>query len=88
MRILLIEDDAVLQAVMLRSLTDAGHRVDAASHLEEASHFWQVQPYDVVLLDLNLPLNGQARAAQGSGCLLYTSPSPRDRTRSRMPSSA
>ena len=25
---------------------------------------------------------------QTSGCLLYTSPSPRDRTRSRMPSSA
>ena len=24
----------------------------------------------------------------GPGCLLYTSPSPRDRTRSRMPSSA
>ena len=24
----------------------------------------------------------------GKGCLLYTSPSPRDRTRSRMPSSA
>ena len=24
----------------------------------------------------------------GYGCLLYTSPSPRDRTRSRMPSSA
>ena len=26
--------------------------------------------------------------AQDSACLLYTSPSPRDRTRSRMPSSA
>ena len=25
---------------------------------------------------------------EGDGCLLYTSPSPRDRTRSRMPSSA
>ena len=25
---------------------------------------------------------------QGIACLLYTSPSPRDRTRSRMPSSA
>ena len=25
---------------------------------------------------------------EGCGCLLYTSPSPRDRTRSRMPSSA
>jgi len=32
-----------------------------------------------------------ARAVQkafAEGCLLYTSPSPRDRTRSRMPSSA
>ena len=27
-------------------------------------------------------------AAWSSSCLLYTSPSPRDRTRSRMPSSA
>ena len=26
--------------------------------------------------------------AKAKGCLLYTSPSPRDRTRSRMPSSA
>ena len=29
-----------------------------------------------------------AHAALAHGCLLYTSPSPRDRTRSRMPSSA
>ena len=28
------------------------------------------------------------RVASGNACLLYTSPSPRDRTRSRMPSSA
>lgn len=70
MRILLIEDDAVLQAVMLRSLGDAGHRVDTASHLEEAAHYWQVQAYDAVLLDLNLPLNGQPHAAAGSGLQL------------------
>ena len=32
---------------------------------------------------------GQAAARERAGtCLLYTSPSPRDRTRSRMPSSA
>ena len=30
----------------------------------------------------------QKRAGMGLSCLLYTSPSPRDRTRSRMPSSA
>ena len=29
-----------------------------------------------------------ASCAMPAGCLLYTSPSPRDRTRSRMPSSA
>ena len=30
----------------------------------------------------------ETMAAECNGCLLYTSPSPRDRTRSRMPSSA
>ena len=70
MRILLIEDDAVLQTVVLRSLTDAGHRVDAASHLEEGAHFWGVQSYDAVLLDLNLPLNGRSQATQGNGLQL------------------
>jgi len=32
--------------------------------------------------------SGQAGHVEDEGCLLYTSPSPRDRTRSRMPSSA
>ena len=31
---------------------------------------------------------GERGAEQANNCLLYTSPSPRDRTRSRMPSSA
>lgn len=70
MRVLLIEDDAVLQSVMLRSLSDAGHRVDVAGHLKDAAHFWEVQTYDAVLLDLNLPLTGHAHAQQGSGLQL------------------
>lgn len=70
MRILIIEDDPVLQQVMRRSLNDAGHRVDAASHMAEAAHFWRVQPYDAVLLDLNLPLDGQRGAGQGNGLQL------------------
>ena len=36
-------------------------------------------------LDVDMPL---PPSTQGMPCLLYTSPSPRDRTRSRMPSSA
>ena len=67
MRILLVEDDPVLQAVMLRSLTEAGHRVDAAGDIGQADHFWRVQSYDAVLLDLNLPLSAHAQAGAGSG---------------------
>jgi DNA-binding response OmpR family regulator len=55
MRVLLVEDDAVLREVMLRSLNDAGHRVDVASTVADASQLWRVQPFDAVLLDLNLP---------------------------------
>ena len=62
MRILLVEDDNVLGSVMLRSLQDAGHRVDRAVSLAEARHYWRVQPFDAVLLDLNLP-DGSGLAA-------------------------
>jgi DNA-binding response OmpR family regulator len=55
MRFLLVEDEAVLREVVQRSLIQAGHRVDAAATAEEARHLWRVQPFDAVLLDLNLP---------------------------------
>jgi DNA-binding response OmpR family regulator len=55
MRILLVEDDGVLREVMQHSLTDAGHRVDAVAGAEHARLLWRVQPFDAVLLDLNLP---------------------------------
>jgi two-component system, OmpR family, response regulator len=55
MRILLVEDDTVLRDVMLRSLGEAGHRVDAVANAMDARHLWRVQPFDAVLLDLNLP---------------------------------
>ena len=72
MRILLVEDDAVLRDVTLRSLSDAGHRVDIAASIDEARHWWRVQTYDSVLLDLNLPITHTtaAQAAQGSGLTL------------------
>lgn len=55
MRVLLVEDDPVLTGVLRASLGDAGHVVDAACRAGEAEHLWRVQPYDAVLLDLNLP---------------------------------
>jgi two-component system OmpR family response regulator len=67
MRILLVEDDAALRDVMLRSLGDAGHRVDVATTMDEARHWWRVQVYDSVLLDLNLPVSASERSGLGNG---------------------
>jgi len=67
MRLLLVEDDAALRVVMLLALTGAGHRVDVAQTLSEARHWWQVQAFDAVLLDLNIPATSQGRSAQGNG---------------------
>ncbi|TFZ05488.1 response regulator transcription factor [Ramlibacter henchirensis] len=67
MRILLIEDDLVLRDVMLRSLHDAGHRVDVAASVAEADHLWQMQAFDAVLLDLTLPNGPQPLGGIGSG---------------------
>jgi len=62
MRILLVEDDAVLHQVVRQSLEDAGNHVDSAVTLADASHIWSVQPFDAVVLDLNLP-DGSGLAA-------------------------
>ncbi len=67
MRILLVEDDAVLREVMSRSLEHAGHRVDPAESVEDAAHLWRVQPFDAVLLDLNLPQHARPGSTMGSG---------------------
>ena len=53
---------------------------------------WQNRPlnriYPIVYLDaIHIKLRREGRVTN-TACLLYTSPSPRDRTRSRMPSSA
>ena len=67
MRILLVEDDDVLRDLMLRNLLNAGHRVDVAMTIEEARHWWRIQPFDAVLLDLNLPVGGAERSGMGNG---------------------
>ncbi|MCS4511581.1 response regulator transcription factor [Xylophilus ampelinus] len=67
MRILVVEDDAVLRDMMVRSLRDAGHRIDVARTVSEADHFWRVQAFDAVLLDLNLPATDAAGPALASG---------------------
>ena len=42
----------------------------------------------IIRLQTEAPALAQVNSLAAKACLLYTSPSPRDRTRSRMPSSA
>ena len=73
---------------------------DMAENKMEVLNSASVDPWKVTLVDTGLDTmtGGRIKKAQDHvgnhpfmltyGCLLYTSPSPRDRTRSRMPSSA
>jgi DNA-binding response OmpR family regulator len=54
---------------MLRSFSDAGHRVDVATNVEDADHLWRVQTFDAVLLDLNLPATASPGSSISSGLI-------------------
>ena len=55
MRILLVEDNAVLGEAVVDQLTDDGHALDWMQTLAEAEASIRVTSYDLVLLDLMLP---------------------------------
>lgn len=70
MRILLVEDDPILCDVIQHSLAEAGHRIDVAQTLDAAAHYWLIQPFDAVLLDLNLPQRDGPGSPMASGLTL------------------
>ena len=55
MRILLVEDEQKLTAVLRRGLEEHGYAVDVAYDGEEGYHLAAVEPYDLVVLDVMLP---------------------------------
>ena len=55
MRILVVEDEEALAVALREALAAAGHAVDVAGDGERASGALAVFPYDLVILDIQLP---------------------------------
>lgn len=55
MRVLIVEDDAGIASGLAATLKAAGYAVDVCGMLGQASAALQVEAFDLVLLDLNLP---------------------------------
>lgn len=55
MRILLVEDDAILGAAVADQIRSDGHSVDHVTRLDDAGSALKSSPFDLMLLDLMLP---------------------------------
>ena len=56
MRVLVVEDDAALGAAIVRHLRAENFAVDLATNGEDGGHLGATEAYDVVVLDLGLPV--------------------------------
>lgn len=56
MKILLVEDEELLSNVLARGLKKSGYAVDTAYDGECALYMYEVNTYDLIILDLNLPV--------------------------------
>ena len=93
MKIIIVDDDCLV-AGALKTILEVNEDVEVlatGADGKEACELYERYEPDVLLMDIRMEkMDGleASRSILSRYCLLYTSPSPRDRTRSRMPSSA
>jgi CheY-like chemotaxis protein len=65
LKILVVDDDAIVRTVHSRMLNQAGHQVMQAKNGKEAVNLFHEHSFDAVLMDINMPLmNGIEATAQ------------------------
>ena len=64
LHVLLAEDGVVNQRVARGLLQNRGHRVDVAQHGRQAVEMWRAGNYDVILMDLQMPVMDGMAATQ------------------------
>jgi len=55
MRVLVVEDEPKMAALVARALREEGHPADIAAHGDEALWMVEAAPYDAIVLDVMLP---------------------------------
>jgi DNA-binding response OmpR family regulator len=64
MRILIVDDDRRLCAIIKRGLLEEAYAVDLAYDGEEGEYFAEVNPYDLIILDIMLPIKNGIEVCQ------------------------
>ena len=90
--ILVVDDDEGIRSLVKKYLNEKKYLVTTADTAENATEKIKVIKFDLIILDIMMPgksgLDFLKEHKEYINCLLYTSPSPRDKRQSRMPSSA
>ena len=74
--------------VFMRSLATRQSNLALSKYVQSTLDILKLAQFDLIILETSGIGQSDTEIVDHSDCLLYTSPSPRDRTRSRMPSSA
>jgi DNA-binding response OmpR family regulator len=72
MRVLVVDDEEVIRDVLGTLLTREGYEVSAAASAGEAISIFENDTYDVVLLDLMLPIARASTSCATSGAAIPT----------------
>ena len=83
-----ISEDSTTGAVSVPIYQTSTYRQDGVGHPKQYEYSRSGNPTRFALEELIADLEGGVRGFAFSSCLLYTYPSPRDLTTSRIPSSA